>query len=146
MPDAAVVHWIQEKYTALIEDLDERGRRRWAATEAVSLGRGGIAAVAEATRMSDRTVRNGIRELREGRTARPGRQRKPGAGRKALEEKQPEILHVLEALIEPSERGDPQSPLRCGQYPLATWATPKTELGRRNFFSCLHESPGIPWT
>ena len=90
MLDATVVHWIREKYTALIEDLDERGRRRWAATEAVSLGRGGIAAVVAATRMSDRTVRNGIRELREGRTIGPGRQRKPGAGRKALEEKQPE--------------------------------------------------------
>lgn len=143
MPDAAVVHWIQEKYTALIEDLDERGRRRWAATEAVSLGRGGIAAVAEATRMSDRTVRNGIRELREGRTAGPGRQRKPGAGRKALEEKQPEILHVLEALIEPSERGDPQSPLRWTCKSLTNLATELKQqgyqVGRTKVAGMLHQ-------
>lgn len=63
MPDASVVEWIREKYGAFVADLDERGRRRWAAAEARSLGRGGIAAVAEATGISDRTIRNGIREL-----------------------------------------------------------------------------------
>ncbi len=63
MPDAEVVEWIQEKYTALAADLDERGRRRWAAAEARSLGWGGIAAVSEATGISDRTIRNGIPEL-----------------------------------------------------------------------------------
>jgi hypothetical protein len=47
----------------MAQDLDERGRRRWAASEALSLGRGGITAVALATGMSDGTIRNGIREL-----------------------------------------------------------------------------------
>ena len=45
MPDANVVEWIRCKYGALIDELDERGRRRWAATEAASLGWGGVAAV-----------------------------------------------------------------------------------------------------
>lgn len=49
MPDAVVVEWIREKYIALAGDLDERARRRWAAAEVRSLGRGGVAAVAEAT-------------------------------------------------------------------------------------------------
>jgi hypothetical protein len=49
MPDENVVAWIRSKFMLLGNDLDERGRRRWAATEALSLGRGGIAAVAEAT-------------------------------------------------------------------------------------------------
>jgi len=49
MPEANVVEWIHGKYVALMDELDERGRRRWAAIEAVSLGRGGIAAVAQAT-------------------------------------------------------------------------------------------------
>lgn len=143
MPDATVVHWIREKYTALIEDLDERGRRRWAATEAISLGRGGIAAVAEATGMSDRTVRNGIIELRQGRTAEAGRQRKSGAGRKAREEKQPEILHALETLIEPSERGDPQSPLRWTCKSLTNLATELKQqgyqVGRTKVAGMLHQ-------
>ena len=64
MPDATIVEWIRDKFTPLVSDLDERGRRRWAATEAMSLGRGGIAVVAEATGISDRTIRNGIQELK----------------------------------------------------------------------------------
>jgi len=112
MPDATIVKGIRRKYNALVDDLDERGRRRWAATEAESIGRGGIAAVAEATGMSDRTVRNGIVEIREGHAAFAGRQRREGAGRKRLEVGQPDLAKAIESLVEPSERGDPQSPLR----------------------------------
>lgn len=46
MPDAEVVEWIREKYTAVVADLGERARRRWGAAEASSLGWGGIEAVA----------------------------------------------------------------------------------------------------
>jgi len=112
MPDAAIVNGIRNKYMALVDDLDERGRRRWAATEAESIGRGGIAAVAAATGMSDRTVRNGMIEIREGRVVPTGQQRRTGGGRKPLEEDQPDLIDAIEALVEPTERGDPQSPLR----------------------------------
>lgn len=112
MPDATIVNGISRKYNALVEDLDERGRRRWAATEAESIGYGGIAAVAEATGMSDRTVRSGIKEIREGRTVPAGRQRKVGGGRKSLEAEQLHLVAAVENLVEPTERGDPQSPLR----------------------------------
>ena len=78
MTDDTVVEWIQSKYENLAGDLDERARRRWAAVEALSLGRGGIAAVAAATGISDRTIRNGIREMREGDTPPTGRQRRIG--------------------------------------------------------------------
>jgi len=63
MPDAQVVKRIRDKYIAIASQLDERGTRRWAAAEARSLGWGGISAVAEATGISDRTIRTGIREL-----------------------------------------------------------------------------------
>lgn len=63
MPDAATIEGIESKFNTLAGDLDERGRRRWAATEAVALGRGGIAIVALATGLSDRTIRSGIREI-----------------------------------------------------------------------------------
>ena len=112
MPDATIVNGIRNKYIALVDDLDERGRRRWAAIEAESIGRGGIAAVAEATGMSDRTVRNGIMEIREGRVVPVGQQRRTGGGRKPLEDGQPELVEAIEELVEPTERGDPQSPLR----------------------------------
>ncbi len=112
MPDAQVIEWIRNKYLAIISDLDERGKRRWAAAEARSLGWGGIAAVARATGMSDRTIRNGILELEDPDAIPPDRQRKHGAGRRAWEQDQPGLIKALEALIEPVSRGDPMSPLR----------------------------------
>lgn len=112
MPDARVIEWIRDKYVAVVSDLDERGRRRWAAAEARSLGRGGTTAVATATGISDRTIRNGIRELDDPEALSSERQRKPGGGRRSCEDTQPDLLAALEALVEPGTRGDPMSPLR----------------------------------
>jgi hypothetical protein len=98
MPDAAIVDGIYIKWSVLVEDLDERGRRRWAATEAISLGRGGIAAVSEATGMSDRTIRSGIAEVKAGAVLPKGYQRAKGGGRKSLEYHQPDIVKVIESL------------------------------------------------
>ena len=50
MLDAKTVEGIESKFNALVGDLDERGRRRWAAAEAMALGRGGVTIVASATR------------------------------------------------------------------------------------------------
>ena len=112
MTDGAVIEWIQSKYKNLMGDLDERARRRWSAVEALSLGRGGIVAVAKATGISDRTIRNGIRELREGDVPPEGRQRRIGGGRKSVKERDPKLLAALETLVEPTTRGDPMSPLK----------------------------------
>lgn len=112
MPNAHVVEWIRDKFVDLAESLDERGRRRWAAVEARSLGRGGIAAVAEAIGMSDRTIRNGIQELESGVSLAPGRQRRQGAGRKPRKEEQPSLVAALEKMISPTTRGEPTNPLR----------------------------------
>ena len=64
MPDAAVFEGLYAKWSSMFDHLDERARRLWAASEAIAIGRGGIAAVAKATGLSDRTVRNGIAEIR----------------------------------------------------------------------------------
>ncbi|MBE9060941.1 ISAzo13 family transposase [cf. Phormidesmis sp. LEGE 11477] len=107
-----LVESLRVKYLALVNDLDERGRRRWAATEAMALGYGGITAVAAATGLSDRTVKNGIKELRHPEPLTATRQRREGGGRKKLEYYDQNLRQAIERLIEPSERGDPQSPLR----------------------------------
>ena len=112
MPDAQIVEGIELKFNSLVGDLDERGKRRWAAAEAMALGRGGIAAVAMATGLSDRTIRTGIKELRSENPLSSGRQRKPGGGRKPLEHSQHDLVDAIDRLVEPTERGDPQSPLR----------------------------------
>jgi Rhodopirellula transposase DDE domain len=112
MQDARIVEWIRRKFLAIVADLDERGRRRWAAAEARSLGWGGISAVAHATGISDRTIRNGLGELDDPSALTPARQRREGAGRRSREETQPGLVKALESLIEPVARGDPMCPLR----------------------------------
>ena len=138
LPDENVVAWIRSKFVLLGNDLDERGRRRWAATEAFSLGRGGIAAVAEATGLSDRTIRNGIGDLTHSEGMDPGRQRRPGAGRKARADEHPTLLAALEALVEPTSRGDPVSPLRWTCKSLTNLAAELTQQG----FAVSHTTVG----
>src|SRR5436309_6215790 len=112
MRDPHVVEAIRSKYAALLDDLDERGRRRWAAVEARALGRGGITAVALATGLSDRTIRTGLRELDDPNPLAADRQRRAGGGRKSNATVQPALRAALERLIEPTARGSPMSPLR----------------------------------
>jgi hypothetical protein len=112
MPDHTNVERIRQKYVAIAPHLDEGGRRQWAAIEAGAIGWGGIAAVAAATGLSDRTVCTGIRDLDDPHGIEPGRQRRPGAGRRAREVMEPELIAALESIIESSTRGDPMSSLR----------------------------------
>jgi transposase len=130
MPDAQVVTWIAEKYTAIEADLDERARRRWAAAEARSLGWGGIAAVSAATGVSDRTIRRGILELDDPNAAPSDRQRQPGAGRKSREIEQPKLKKALDLLVSSGTRGDPMSPLR---WTCKSTRTLSIELQRQGF-------------
>jgi len=106
---------IREKFTALEAVLDERSRRLWAATEAKALGHGGQTLVATATGMSRNTIHVGLRELGHTSDALTGaakRVRRPGGGRKRLIAHDPLLVAHLDALVEPTSRGDPQSPLR----------------------------------
>ncbi len=130
MPDAHVVEWIREKYSAIAGDLDERARRRWAAVEARSLGWGGIVAVAMATGISDRTVRSGIQELDDPDAALLHLQRRVGGGRKSRQNDQPGLVESLEALVAPATRGDPMTPLR---WTCKSTRTLAAELRRQGF-------------
>jgi hypothetical protein len=103
---------IKEKYLSLSEHLDERSRRLWAGTEARSLGRGGIVLVSQAIGMSNKTIDRGLKELSEPALLSKGRLRKAGGGRKKLKDTKPGLLQALDALVEPTSRGDPESPLR----------------------------------
>ncbi len=103
---------LQEKFAALAPVLTERSRRLWAATEARALGHGGIALVEQATGISRSTIQRGMRELESGETIDPERTRRRGGGRKRAVEKDSGLLTDLEALVEPTASGDPDSLLR----------------------------------
>ncbi len=84
-----------------------------AATEAMSLGYGGVSLVSRACGLSRKAIRKGIVELES--RSKPmgvGRVRRPGAGRKSITLSDPELVQTLEALIDEQTRGDPESALR----------------------------------
>ena len=108
--------------------LNERSRRRWAAAEARSAGRGGIAAVVRATGIAESTVRRGLEEL-EHEELEAGRVRRRGAGRPSVLERDPELEKDLDRLIDPVTRGDPESPLRWTSKSGAKLAQALREMG-----------------
>src|SRR5436190_19107504 len=103
---------IRERYAAIAPVLDERGRRIFAAAEARTAGYGGIAAVWRATGIAPSTIGRGLKELADGVVLPAGKVRQPGGGRRSLVEIDESLIEALLALVEPSERGDPESGLR----------------------------------
>jgi hypothetical protein len=111
---ASTLAALKAKYQKLSPWLNEYSRRYWAATEAESLGYGGMAAVGQATGLALNTIGRGVKDLAHSLpAARPAeRQRQPGGGRKPLTVHGPQLLRALEVLVEPYTRGDPVKPLR----------------------------------
>jgi hypothetical protein len=103
---------IRCRYQGTAAFLDERGRRLFAANEALAQGFGGVTATAAATGLARSTINRGIRELRSGQNPIGNRVRRTGGGRKSAVTHQPDLPAALEALIEDAIRGDPCSPLR----------------------------------
>jgi hypothetical protein len=120
---------IRARWLIVREELDERGRRMWAAAEASSHGRGGIAAIVRATAISEATVRRGIAEVRSGQRAPVGRVRRAGAGRPGIEAREAGLREALLALIEGATRGDPMSPLRWTTRSVAKLTAALQDLG-----------------
>ena len=102
---------IRQRFEALDPVLDERGRRRFAAAEALTAGHGGITAVSRATGLARSTIGRALAELRGGETVDVARVRRPGGGRKPMSETDAGLIDNLRSLVEPTTRGDPQSPL-----------------------------------
>jgi hypothetical protein len=102
---------IRQRFSALDPVLDERGRRRFGAAEALTAGRGGIAAVSRATGLARSTIGRALSELRGGETVDAERVRRAGGGRKPMSETDASLIDDLRSLVEPTTRGDPQSPL-----------------------------------
>jgi len=118
---------LAEKFAVVLPHLDERQRRILLAAEARALGRGGVSLVARAAGVSRQTIHTALKELDAPPAPAGGRVRRPGGGRKRLAERDPGLADALDALVEPTSRGDPESPLR--------WTTKST----RNLADTLTE-------
>ena len=122
---------IRERFAALSRHLRERDRRLWAASEARAAGYGGIAAVSAATGIAASTIGRGLKELASADTLDVGRVRRRGGGRQPLVKKDATFLADLLALVDPSERGDPMSPLRWTCKSLSQLAAALAAKGHR---------------
>lgn len=100
--------------------LPEDHRRRYAAVEALKIGRGGITYVAAVLGMSRRTIYTGIHELEamgEDRGSPPQRPsgdakriRRPGGGRPKVTQRQAGLEHAFEDVLEAHSAGSPTDP------------------------------------
>jgi transposase len=102
---------VKARLLRLWPQLNERSRRLTAATEAVQIGFGGITHVSRICGLSRMTIMRGIRELKT-KPLPADRIRRPGGGRSNIQKRDPEIIKMIERLIDPSTRGDPESPIR----------------------------------
>jgi transposase len=104
---------IKYRYDSLKPFLNEKARRLLLAAEAKAIGWGGIERVSKATGVSNDTISKGIHELDDKpEIIESGMIRKPGGGRKKLVDTDSTLVSDLDTLIEPTTRGDPESPLR----------------------------------
>jgi hypothetical protein len=121
---------IRYDYAVLQPNLNERGRRLYAAAQAHVLGYGGIAAVARATGLAPSTIGRGLKELASGVVA-TGPVRRPGGGRKKLVDHDATLLTNLLRLVEPATLGDPERPLKWVSKSYAKLAAALQAMGHK---------------
>ena len=119
---------IRKKFLFMNPTLNEQSRRRWVATEAKALGRGGVSVVARATGIARNTITKGMKELTDSKSVHKNRLRKKGGGRKQSTVTDENLAKDIELLVEATSRGDPESPL---QYTIKSTRVLEQELRRR---------------
>jgi hypothetical protein len=122
---------IRDRFLDLSPHLNERGRRIFAASQARSVGYGGIAAVSRATGIAASTIGRGLAELSATDQFASNRVRRPGGGDRPLVAKDPTLLADLLAMVEPDARGDPMSPLRWTCKSLSQLASALVAMGHK---------------
>jgi hypothetical protein len=101
---------IRRRWEAVGSKLDERGRRLFAAGEAVVAGWGGLETVSEITGLARSTIGRAKKEL-DAAPLPKGRIRRKGAGRPDLSSRDATLIEDLRSLVEPATLGDPVHPL-----------------------------------
>jgi len=109
--------------------LSERQRRALLGAEARELGWGGVAAVAKVAGVARSTVSLGVAELDRPVVVEAGRSRRRGGGRKSSVVADPQLAAALDALVDPTTRGDPMSALRWTAKSTLTLAETLTAAG-----------------
>lgn len=130
------------KLSGVLPELNERQRRILLAAEAESIGYGGIKILSNISGVAVSTIRRGIKELKK-KPKKLISVRREGGGRKRSTETNPELTRILQEIIEPETRGDPENPLRwtCKSVRNISDALKKEKLDvcHQTVASILHE-------
>ena len=119
------------KYQRIKPKMDERTYRLCLGSDALAIGRGGVARVSRASGASPNTVKAGIRDIEDPAVLEPGRVRRPGAGGKPITETDETLLEDLMRLVDPITRGDPTSALRWSSKSTSKLATELRAMGHK---------------
>ncbi|WP_343378890.1 hypothetical protein [Candidatus Bathycorpusculum sp.] len=100
---------LQTRIQTTLPTLNEYQKRHYLATEAKTIGPGGISLVSRISGITPPTISAGIKEQNNPNHTPPqlGKSRKKGAGRKTICNNQPTILNALKNLVEPHTKDDP---------------------------------------
>lgn len=102
---------MEERIKTMLPLLDEKQRKIFLASEALSYGYGGISRVSRLSGVSIPTIRQGIKEIQTGQVIENGRVRKRGGGRKRVEELYPGILEKIKEIVDGNTYGSPEKVL-----------------------------------
>ena len=132
---------IKMRYEGVSLHLNERSRRLFAANEAQTAGRGGLAAVYEATGIARSTIGRGLSDLRNAHGPLIGRIRRPGGGRNPKTETEPGLVKALGDLVRLEQMKSlalKNATFRWRQTQGVASATPSTALSGSH-----HKAPGF---
>ena len=105
---------IVEKIQTMLPLLNEKQKRLYLASEAMAIGRGGVAEVSRASGMSRSVINAGIKDIKAKDPdvlSENAPIRRKGAGRKPITETQPGIKDALNNLVCDATYGNPENPL-----------------------------------
>ena len=119
---------IRQRWEAVGSQLDERGRRLFAAGEVRTAGWGGLAVVSKITGLARSTINRGEDDI-DAKPLPKGRVRCAGGGRRAVCENDPGLVPALERLVAPATLGDPMRPLIWVSKSMEKLAATLTEMG-----------------
>jgi hypothetical protein len=107
MPDYSPA--IQEQMRSFHQSLSEKDRRRYAAIEALKLGRGGLTSIADLFGCDRHTIRQGIEELGDSEALNQHHIRRPGGGRKPSDEVIPALHSAFVQVLQDHTAGSPMN-------------------------------------
>jgi DNA replicative helicase MCM subunit Mcm2 (Cdc46/Mcm family) len=100
---------VEQQMQRFYQSLSERERRRYAAVEALKLGRGGLSYVSRLLGCDDEAMQLGKRELQDETLLNQSRVRRPGGGRKSAFETHPGLDEVFLKVIAQHTAGSPMT-------------------------------------